>query len=180
MEQVVLVDPYDRELGTMEKLEAHEKGVLHRAFSVCVFNKANELLLQQRAEDKYHSGSLWSNTCCSHPRPKEAVIAGASRRLVEEMGFSCSIEPVHKFIYRAELDHNLTEHELDHVFFGTYDDAPAINPEEVADWKYISLPDLAVDIKKRPEAYTAWFKLLVPVILKLRSHEGLLSVEDLS
>ncbi|MGB0137276.1 MAG: isopentenyl-diphosphate Delta-isomerase [Flavobacteriales bacterium] len=158
-EMVVLVDEHDNELGVMEKMEAHEKGVLHRAFSVFVFNQNDELMLQRRALHKYHSGGLWTNTCCSHPRPHEAVMAAGNRRLQEEMGMTAPLEEAFTFIYRAELDNNLTEHELDHVLVGRTDTQPAINPKEVDSWKYMSLQDVRAAIDHTPEAFTEWFKI---------------------
>ena len=169
MEQVVLVDQADNEVGTMEKMEAHRKGLLHRAFSICIFNADNEMMLQRRAAEKYHSGNLWTNTCCSHPRPEETVLEAAKRRLVEEMGFQCDMREVHAFVYRAELDQGLIEHELDHVLFGEYEGKPEINPEEVSEWKYMSLDAIEEGIKKNPQEYTEWFKLLFPEVKKLRS-----------
>src|SRR5690348_5807899 len=120
MEQVVLVNEEDQEVGTMEKMEAHRRGVLHRAFSVFIFNKQGEMLLQQRAQEKYHSGGLWTNACCSHPRPGEEVSEGAGRRLVEELGFETELQPVFNFVYKANFENGLIEHEFDHVYFGTY------------------------------------------------------------
>lgn len=158
MEFVILVDEKDVELGLMEKMEAHKKGVLHRAFSVFVFNDNNELLLQRRALDKYHSGGLWTNTCCSHPRKNESVQDASVRRLQEEMGFTCDVELVFNFIYKAELDNELTEHEFDHVLIGRYNESPIPNPEEVCDWKYVALDVLKNDIKNNPENYTVWFR----------------------
>lgn len=160
MEHVILVNEQDEPIGQMEKMEAHEKGVLHRAFSVFIFNDKNELLLQKRASSKYHSGGLWSNSCCSHPRDGESAVKAGERRLMEEMGFTVPVEAVFSFIYKAELDHGLTEHELDHVLIGRYNDAPNINPEEVEDWKYINLDELSADIKQYPENYTEWFKIV--------------------
>lgn len=160
MEQVVLVNEQDEDIGLMEKMEAHEKGKLHRAFSVFVFNSKNELLLQQRAIEKYHSGGLWTNTCCSHPRKNETVIEAANRRLMEEMGFECTMEQSFSFIYKAVLDQGLTEHELDHVLFGISDTAPIPNKEEVMAWKYMKMEDISQDIKINPEAYTEWFKII--------------------
>lgn len=160
MEKVILVNEQDEPIGEMEKMEAHEKGVLHRAFSVFIFNEKNELLLQKRASSKYHSGGLWSNSCCSHPRVGETVIEAGTRRLVEEMGFSVPLEAVFSFIYKAELDNSLTEHELDHVLIGRYNDGPIINLDEVEDWKYIDLDSLSDDMKHHPENYTEWFKII--------------------
>lgn len=160
VEKVILVDESDNELGLMEKMEAHEKGLLHRAFSVFVLDKNGDLLLQQRAKSKYHSGGLWTNTCCSHPRAGEETLAAAHRRLVEEMGFDCEIEEMFHFIYRAELDQGLTEHELDHLFIGYFDGDPHINPDEVESWKRMPIEDVEMDIKNNPNQYTEWFKII--------------------
>jgi isopentenyl-diphosphate delta-isomerase len=160
VENVVLVDEFDNELGLMEKMEAHEKGLLHRAFSVFIMNSKNELMLQQRAISKYHSGGLWTNTCCSHPRQGESVEAAAHRRLQEEMGFDCPVEKVLDFVYKAELDKGLTEHEFDHVFVGYSDETPIINPDEVESWKSMSLADVQRDMKSNPDLYTEWFKII--------------------
>ena len=161
MEKVVLVDQKDQEVGLMEKLEAHQKGLLHRAFSILLFNKNGELLLQKRAQGKYHSGGLWTNTCCSHPRPAEDIKTAAKRRLIEEMGIEATPEFAYKFMYRTKLDDNLIEHELDHVFTGNFDGTPQINASEVEDWKYINLKTLKKDMNERPEAYTYWFRLIM-------------------
>ncbi len=161
MEEVILVDTSDNQTGTEEKIKAHELAILHRAFSVFVFNDTNELMLQRRALHKYHSPGLWTNTCCSHPRPGEETIAAAHRRLVEEMGFDCKLEWKFSFIYKAPFDNGLTEHEFDHVFYGFYNEEPRINEEEVAEWKWISVPELKADIKARPDEYTVWFKIAV-------------------
>jgi isopentenyl-diphosphate delta-isomerase len=160
VENVILVDEQDNALGLMEKMEAHEKGLLHRAFSVFILNDQKQILLQQRAHSKYHSGGLWTNTCCSHPRDGETNLEAAHRRLQEEMGFDCPVEKILDFVYRAELDHGLTEHEFDHVFIGTYNDDPVINPEEVASFKWMDLEELKDDIKNHPEIYTEWFKII--------------------
>jgi isopentenyl-diphosphate delta-isomerase len=160
MEEVILVNEANQEIGSMEKMEAHEKGLLHRAFSVFIFNEQGELLLQRRASTKYHSGGLWTNTCCSHPRKGESLIDAASRRLQEEMGFAVDTNPIHSFIYRAELDNELTEHELDHILVGRYNDSPKLNLEEADDWKYVSLDVIQSDIQTNPEKYTAWFKII--------------------
>ncbi|GAA0890729.1 isopentenyl-diphosphate Delta-isomerase [Fulvivirga kasyanovii] len=171
MEEVVLVDSKDREIGRMEKLEAHKKGVLHRAFSVLIFNSRHELLIQRRSEGKYHSGGLWTNTCCSHPRPEEPVHEAAKRRLMEEMGIDLQPEFLYKFIYKTELDNQLTEHELDHVFTGTFDGEPNINKDEVDDWKYVDLKTLKADIEANADHYTHWFKIIIENIaphLKLK------------
>ena len=159
MEEVVLVDPNNNVVGYMEKMEAHQKGLLHRAFSVFVFNSKNELLLQQRAFSKYHSGGLWTNTCCSHPRKNETFTDAAIRRLHEEMGMSCFLDKAFSFIYKSHLDKGLIEHELDWVFIGKSDDKPVINTDEVANYKYISLADLNKDILLNSNSYTEWLKI---------------------
>lgn len=159
-EKVVLVSETDDQLGLMGKLEAHEKGVLHRAFSVFIFNKSGELLLQQRALDKYHSPGLWTNTCCSHQRDGESSIQAGKRRLMEEMGFTGDLEEVFWFIYKADFDNGLTEHELDHVMVGYYDADPVVNKEEVASFKWMSLKDVKDDISRNPDRYTEWFKII--------------------
>lgn len=159
MEKVILVDKNDRQVGLMEKQEAHIKGLLHRAFSVFIFNTKNELLLQKRANQKYHSGGLWTNTCCSHPRDKESTIDAAYRRLNEEMGMTCDLELKFNFIYKAKLDNNLYEHELDHVFFGFSDTIPKINKKEVCAFDYKTLEFLKKDIIMSPNNYTEWFKI---------------------
>lgn len=158
-EYVILVDEQDNEIGTMEKMQAHEEAKLHRAFSVFVFNDAGEVMIHQRALHKYHSGGLWTNACCSHPRKGETVLEAAHRRLMEEMGFDCELEEQFSFIYKAKLDNELTEHELDHVVFGKFNGLPNINPDEVADWKYLKWDDLKADVAKQPEHYTEWFKI---------------------
>ncbi|MEE3999326.1 isopentenyl-diphosphate Delta-isomerase [Tenacibaculum sp. FZY0031] len=159
-EQVILVDQQDNPIGLMEKIEAHEKALLHRAFSVFVFNDKNELMLQQRAAEKYHSPMLWTNTCCSHQRDGETNIEAGKRRLQEEMGFSCELEEVFSFIYKAPFDNGLTEHEYDHVMLGRFNDEPIVNPEEVASYKWMPLEEVKNDIESHPEKYTAWFKII--------------------
>lgn len=159
-EYVILVDTADRELGTMEKMEAHEKAALHRAFSVFIFNDRGELMLQQRAAHKYHSPLLWTNTCCSHQRQEESNVEAGKRRLREEMGFEVDLDEKFHFVYKAEFDNGLTEHELDHVMVGYYNSEPTINPEEVASWKWINMEVLQQDMKDHPEDYTAWFKII--------------------
>ena len=158
-EQVVLVDGNDVELGLMPKLDAHKHGVLHRAFSVFIFNSAGEMLLQQRALDKYHSGGLWSNACCSHPRPGESNVDAAARRLYEEMGIKCTLTEAFSFVYRSELENGLIEHEFDHVFVGVSDDEPQPDPIEVGSWCYLKHEALSGMINDHPEQYTEWFKL---------------------
>ncbi|CAM1364614.1 Isopentenyl-diphosphate Delta-isomerase 2 [Tenacibaculum sediminilitoris] len=159
-EQVILVDQQDNPIGLMEKMEAHEKALLHRAFSVFVFNDKNELMLQQRAAKKYHSPLLWTNTCCSHQRDGESNLEAGKRRLQEEMGFSCELEEVFSFIYKAPFDNGLTEHEYDHVMIGRFNDEPIVNPEEAASYKWMPLVEVKNDIENRPEEYTAWFKII--------------------
>jgi isopentenyl-diphosphate delta-isomerase len=160
-EFVILVDEQDNEIGLMAKQEAHEKALLHRAFSVFVFNKKGELLLQQRALHKYHSGGLWTNTCCSHPRKGEQVIQSAHRRLMEEMGFDCELELKHKFIYKAPFTNGLTEHELDYIFTGEYEVAPNPNPDEVASFRWIEMAQLQKEIEEHPENFTVWFRIIL-------------------
>ena len=159
-EHVVLVNEQDEVLGTMPKMEAHEKGVLHRAFSVFILNKNGEIMLQQRAGHKYHSPLLWTNTCCSHQRQGESNIDAGKRRLREEMGFSTELKELFSFIYMAPFDNGLTEHELDHVMIGYYDDPPVLNPEEVADWAWEKPASIKEDMSKNPDRYTAWFKII--------------------
>lgn len=168
-EQVILVDTDDNPIGLMEKMEAHEKGLLHRAFSVFVFNSKNELMLHRRALTKYHSGGLWTNTCCSHPRDGETSLQAAHRRLEEEMGFDCNLEKAFHFIYKAKLDNELTEHELDHVFIGDFDGTPNFNPEEVHEYKHISIPDLLKDIETDPDKYTEWFKICLNEVIRQKA-----------
>ena len=159
-EKVILVDSEDKPIGTLPKMEAHEKGVLHRAFSVFILNQKGELMLQQRAHHKYHSPGLWTNTCCSHQREGEQNIEAGMRRLDEEMGFSVTLEELFSFIYKAPFDNGLTEHELDHVMLGHYEEVPQINTEEVAEWKWMSLIDIEADIAINPDEYTVWFKII--------------------
>ena len=159
-EFVVLVDQDDQKLGLMEKQQAHIAGLLHRAFSVFVFNSKGELMIQQRAASKYHSPTLWTNTCCSHPRDNETYKEAAHRRLQEEMGFDCELEYKFNFIYKAHLENDLIEHELDHVFIGTFDEEPKLNPDEVMAYRWVELDDLKKDIDKNPQNYTAWFKII--------------------
>jgi isopentenyl-diphosphate delta-isomerase len=154
---VILVDENDIEIGAMQKMEAHQKALLHRAISVFVCNLNGEWLLQKRALKKYHSNGLWTNTSCSHPFPGESNLDAANRRLREEMGLEADLSEIFSFTYKESLDNELTEYELDHVFFGITDDKPVINPDEVDDWKYISFIDLEADIKKNPINYTVWF-----------------------
>lgn len=161
MEQVILVDENDTQLGVMEKMEAHEKGALHRAFSIFIFNSKQELLLQQRALSKYHSAGLWTNTCCSHPRPSETNLEAANRRLMEEMGMKVSLSHKTSFIYKALFDNDLTEHEYDHIFVGHSDDKPIINREEVENYEWRSIEKIKDELRVHPEKYTVWFKIAI-------------------
>jgi len=166
MEKVVLVNKNDVLTGTMEKMEAHQKGVLHRAFSVFIFNNRGELMIQQRALSKYHSPGLWTNTCCSHPRENEKTIDAAHRRLMEEMGFDCEIKEVFSFTYKADVGQGLTEHEFDHVFIGKYDNDPFINPDEVNDWKFIPMAEIKKNMQQLPEQYTVWFRIVFDQVME--------------
>lgn len=159
-EQVILVDKDDNQIGLMPKMEAHEKALLHRAFSVFTFNDKGELLLQQRAAEKYHSPLLWTNTCCSHQRDGETNLEAGKRRLQEEMGFVCELKEIFSFIYKAPFDNGLTEHELDHVMIGSYNDKPIINKEEVEAYKWMTLEAVKKDMEENPQEYTAWFKII--------------------
>lgn len=165
MEQVILVDENDFSAGMMEKMEAHEKAVLHRAFSVFIFNSQGELLLQQRALDKYHSGGLWTNSCCSHPRPGEDTLAAACRRLKEEMGFETRLEKIFDFVYKAEFENGLTEHEFDHVFIGYYNDQIQPNQNEVSNYAYRSMKKIEELLQTKPELFTAWFHIAFPKLM---------------
>jgi len=159
-EQVILVDAHDNPIGTMNKMEAHEKAVLHRAFSVFILNDKNEVMLQQRAAHKYHSPLLWTNTCCSHQRVGETNIEAGKRRLFEEMGFTADLKELFHFIYKAPFDNGLTEHELDHVMIGYSNANPVINPEEVESWKWMSIEAIKDDMTNNPKDYTVWFKII--------------------
>ena len=163
-ELLILVDDNDNEVGVMDKLSVHQTAALHRAFSVFIFNPEGQLLLQQRADEKYHSAGLWSNTCCSHPIQGEEISATIARRLDEEMGMKCMLEFKFSFIYKTELENGLTEHEFDHVYFGTTNDLPHPNPKEVKAWKYISLEALENDINLNPSNYSAWLKICLPKV----------------
>ncbi|MFA6300974.1 MAG: isopentenyl-diphosphate Delta-isomerase [Candidatus Paceibacterota bacterium] len=171
---LILVDENDIPIGTEEKLEAHQKGDLHRAFSIFVFNEKNELLIQRRTLSKYHSGGLWANTCCSHPRPDEDTLQAAHRRLVEEMGFDCDLAEAFNFIYKANLDNNLVEHEFDHVLIGKYDGEPIPNPAEVDRYKWVNLEWLEDDIKNNGNIYCEWVKTCFNKLLEYKKNENLL------
>ncbi len=165
-ESVILVDTNDQTLGTMEKMEAHRLGKLHRAISVFVFNRKGELLMQQRAAQKYHSAGKWSNTTCSHPRLGEQNIDAATRRLKEEMGLDCNLVYGFNFIYQANFGNGLFEHEYDHVFFGITDVLPQLNIDEVSAFRYNSLEELGVLIKQNPDEYTTWLKICFEQVVK--------------
>lgn len=166
-EQVVLVDRDDNELGTMGKLEAHQRGTLHRAISVFIFDREDRLLLQQRAESKYHTPGLWTNTCCSHPAPGEKPLDAAHRRLEQEMGMAAPLEFAFRFHYEAPFDNGLTEHEVDHVFIGRSSAQPRMNPEEVQDYRWLSHQEVAEEVGKDPEKFTAWFKLIYDRVFRM-------------
>jgi len=159
-EQVILVNEQDEAIGLMPKMEAHEKAVLHRAFSVFVLNKNNEIMLQQRAAEKYHSPLLWTNTTCSHQRSGESNIEAGTRRLQEEMGFTTELKELFSFIYKAPFDNGLTEHELDHVMIGYYDGAPLINTDEAESWKWMAIEDVKNDMQANVGDYTVWFRII--------------------
>ena len=167
---LILVDEDDNEIGLMEKLSVHETGSLHRAFSVFIFNSRGELLLQQRADDKYHSGGLWTNTCCSHPVSGQEISFTIKRRLMEEMGIECETDFQFSFIYKTEFGNGLTEHELDYVYFGKSDQLPELNILEAKDWKYISLGNLQNAIEHNPQDYSYWLKICLPEVIK-RIHQ---------
>lgn len=159
-ENVILVNEKDEQIGLMPKMEAHQKALLHRAFSVFIFNDKDELMLQQRAYTKYHSPGLWTNTCCSHQREGESNIEAGKRRLREEMGFSTELKDTTSFIYKAPFDNGLTEHEFDHILVGKYNDEPDLNPEEAAGYKWLTLEEVKKDMEINPNIYTAWFKII--------------------
>jgi isopentenyl-diphosphate delta-isomerase len=163
---IILVNEHDEAIGTMEKMEAHRKGLLHRAFSVFIKNDAGEILLQQRALDKYHSPGLWTNACCSHPFPGESVEAAAHRRLAEELGFDCELKEIFSFTYRTEFDNGLTEHEFDHVLLGTYNGNILPNPAEVADFEYLSVSQIIERMESNPLNFTSWFHHAWPLLLE--------------
>ena len=158
-EKVILVDENDQEIGEMGKMEAHKKAFLHRAVSVFIFNSKNELLLQKRANNKYHSGNLWTNTCCSHPKPGENTLDAAKRRLYEEMNLNTELEYVHRFTYHTKFENGITEKEIDHVFIGFSDDVPILNPQEASEFKYMNISDISNAISMYPKEFTSWFKI---------------------
>ncbi len=162
--EVILVDDDGRETGIMEKLEAHQKGVLHRAFSVFIMNSAGGMLLHQRASQKYHSGGLWTNACCSHPQPGESIAGAAGRRLQEEMGFSCDLQEFDYLVYFARFENGLTEYEYDHLLIGVYDGPVSPDPEEVQDSRFFALEEIDTLLKEDPEMFTFWFRLAYPLV----------------
>lgn len=164
LQEVILVTPQDEAVGVMEKMEAHEQGVLHRAFSVFLFDKEGRMLLQQRAPQKYHGGYLWTNACCSHPQPNERVEDAASRRLQEELGFTTPLQKIFTFTYKAAVENNLVEHEYDHVFAGEYEGEIRMNPEEVCNVAYRDLASVKRLLQEKPEQFTAWFKIAFPQV----------------
>ncbi|KAA3609306.1 MAG: isopentenyl-diphosphate Delta-isomerase [Calditrichaeota bacterium] len=168
VDYVILVDKKDQQIGIEEKMDAHKSGKLHRAFSVLLFNKAGELLLQRRALDKYHSPGLWTNTCCSHPRPGENIQQAAKRRLIEELGIQCSFKKIFDFIYKTTFDYGLIEHELDHVLVGEFEGEIKPNPSEVMEIRWQSLGDLYEEIKSYPDRFTIWFQIMIE---KIAQHE---------
>ncbi len=171
---VILVDENDEQVGTMEKIEVHQKALLHRAFSVFIFNDKGEMLLQKRADKKYHSGGLWTNACCSHPQPGEETLTAAGNRLQEEMGISTTLKKAFAFIYKAPFDNGLTEFEFDHVFIGTYDGDIVPDADEVSDYCYKSIEEVKNSILSHPQKYTEWFKIAFPkleaYLVKTSSH----------
>ncbi len=166
MEDIILVDETDNPVGTMEKIEAHQKALLHRAFSVFIFNTKGEMLLQRRAAGKYHSPGLWTNACCSHPRPGEDTHAAALRRLGEELGFTTDLEKLFTFTYRTEFDNGLTEFEFDHVFVGLYDGVIHPDAGEVSDYCYRPMEEIRSELRSSPQQYTSWFHLALPMLVE--------------
>lgn len=161
MPKIILVDKKDREIGSDSKLKIHKLGLLHRSFSIFIFNSRGELLIQKRALNKYHSGGLWSNSCCSHQNLDESLSEAIHRRLKEEMGIDCVLKESFTFLYNVKLKNGLIEHELDHVFVGFSDEKPKINHKEVSDFKYVSVKEVKKDIKINPDMYTEWFKIII-------------------
>jgi isopentenyl-diphosphate delta-isomerase len=170
-DQVILVDDQDTEVGHMDKMEAHRTGTLHRAFSVFIFNNNGQMLLQQRALGKYHSGGLWTNACCSHPRPGEDSAIAAHRRLEEEMGFTTSLEKIFDFVYKAELNNGLTEHEFDHVYTGQYDGGIYPDTQEVSSWHFKDTGEIEKELRSTPGLYTIWFRLAFPKVMEWKNKQ---------
>ena len=167
MEEVILVSPQDEEIGYMEKMEAHQLGLLHRAFSVFLFNSKGEMLLQKRALSKYHSGGLWTNACCSHPRKGETIEQAASRRTREELGCEPELQKIHSFIYKAALDNNLTEHEFDHVLVGNYEGEMNLNVNEVSEIAYLPIQQIRQEMNEQPDKFTVWFKIIFEEVISI-------------
>ena len=167
-QRLILVDESDQAIGFGEKIWVHREAALHRAFSIFVFNEHGELLIQKRSKRKYHSGGLWSNTCCSHPGPDDILEEIIHTRLSAEMGFDCPLRKVFTFQYRARLDNGLFEHEIDHVYIGAFDDDPSPDPNEVEEWKWVSIQELTLDIKTQPDLYTFWFRISLEGVLEAR------------
>lgn len=163
-QKVILVNEQDEPIGVMEKMKTHQQGLLHRAFSIFIFDSKGRMLLQQRAAGKYHGGNLWTNACCSHPNPGEDLPDAARRRLREELGIGTAIREIFSFTYQAKVENNLVEHEYDHVFVGEYDAGIHPDPAEVADYRYVSLDEIRKEITARPEQFTSWFKIAFPKI----------------
>ncbi len=166
MNDITLVNEDDIQIGVGKKMDVHRRGLLHRAFSVFIFNDNHEVLIQKRALEKYHCGGLWANTCCSHPAPGETWTDAAHRRLPEEMGFDCGLKEEFVFTYRAEFENNLIEHEIDHVFFGKWNGTPKMNPEEVCDYRWVALDDLFREVKETPEMFAPWFLIICEEVKK--------------
>ena len=166
-EQVILVDSRDREVGVMDKIEAHRLGVLHRALSIFIFNSKGQLLIHRRAMGKYHSSGLWTNTCCSHPRPNENSLDAANRRLKEEMGIHSDLKEIFSFIYKAEVGNGIYEHECDHVFIGKSDEFPLPDKREVSEWKWISIENVSDEIDNHPNDFTIWFQLIFKDVVRV-------------
>lgn len=166
IDDIILVDENDIQIGTGEKMAVHKAGKLHRAFSIMIFNSQGELMLQKRAKEKYHCGGLWTNACCSHPRPGEALAEATKRRLAEEMGMTCGLEEIFSFIYKSSFSNGLTEHEFDHVFVGQFDGEPKLNLSEAEAWRWISWEDLLNDIEANRNKYTTWFLKIIEQYLK--------------
>lgn len=164
--KVILVSESDEAIGVMDKMEVHRKGLLHRAFSVFIFDRQGRMLLQQRAKEKYHGGLLWSNACCSHPFPEESIEHAAGRRLKEELGFSTKLEEIFSFTYHAEVENGLIEHEFDHVFAGEYEGNVALNPKEVSAVEYKEMPEIRSALEAKPQQFTSWFTIVFPMIQK--------------
>ena len=160
-ERLILVDEQDNKVGIGEKMQVHRQGALHRAFSIFIFDRQGRLMLQQRAAEKYHSGSLWTNSCCGHPRPEESNLAAATRRLYEEMGFDCLLTEVDQILYRVDVSNSLVENEFNHTFVGVFDHAPAINPEEAEGWQWMTVPAIFAAIEQQPAQFTEWFKVIL-------------------